>query len=42
MLILEQKDDEPKKDEIPDEIRGEFNLPPQLNFYEVNFNEVRK
>ena len=42
MLILEQQDDEPRKDEIPDEIRHEFNLPAQVNFYEVNFNEIRK
>ena len=36
---IDKKND--KLDSIPDEIRKEFNLPPDMKGYEIDFNEIR-
>ena len=41
-IFAEDESNRQKPDEIPAEIRKEFDLPKQMDIYKVNFNQIRK
>jgi hypothetical protein len=42
IIFADDENSRLKPDEIPDDIRKEFDLPKQMDDYEVNFNHIRK
>jgi hypothetical protein len=41
-ILASEDPTEPKRDEIPDDIRRELHLPQNMMIYGINFTEVRR